>query len=69
MASVDPSNDILTEEEHRYVFEKGGCHPEVSLINSSLCVSEMQAQAAKAVQEGGAKEVHCGACGRNFVSM
>ncbi|EER19515.1 hypothetical protein Pmar_PMAR012496 [Perkinsus marinus ATCC 50983] len=52
MASVDPSNDILTEEEHRYVFEK-----------------EMQAQAAKAVQEGGAKEVHCGACGRNFVSM
>ncbi|KAF4697781.1 hypothetical protein FOZ60_000125 [Perkinsus olseni] len=50
--TVNPANDILTEEEHRYIFEK-----------------EMQVQAAKAVQEGGAKEVHCGACGSNFVSM
>ncbi|KAF4671866.1 A kinase (PRKA) anchor protein 7 [Perkinsus chesapeaki] len=49
---ASPANDILTEEEHRYIFEK-----------------EMQVQAAKAMQEGGVKELHCGACGNTFVSM
>ncbi|EER07367.1 hypothetical protein Pmar_PMAR020532 [Perkinsus marinus ATCC 50983] len=54
MATVDRTNDILTEEEHRYIFER-----------------QMQAQAAaKGMQGGGgAREVHCGACGSIFVSV